>query len=45
MPSRRHVSELLDLLAMLRDRTEEGAGFALDEERLDLYGTCANCKS
>ncbi len=35
----------LDLLGQLRDRTQQGAGFALDEERLDLYGTCGNCKS
>lgn len=35
----------IDLLAMLRERTQQGAGFALDAERLDLYGKCANCKS
>src|SRR3954471_12254568 len=35
----------IDLLGALRDRTAEGAGFALDEERLDLYGTCSTCKS
>jgi Fur family transcriptional regulator, peroxide stress response regulator len=34
----------IDLLAQLRDRTQEGAGFSLDAERLDLYGTCANCR-
>jgi len=35
----------VDLLTQLRDRTDQGAGFALDEERLDLYGTCSSCKS
>jgi Fur family transcriptional regulator, peroxide stress response regulator len=34
----------VDLLGMLRERTEAGAGFALDAERLDLYGTCATCR-
>jgi Fe2+ or Zn2+ uptake regulation protein len=34
----------IDLLGQLRDRTQEGAGFALDTERLDLYGTCESCR-
>jgi Fur family transcriptional regulator, peroxide stress response regulator len=34
----------IDLLGQLRDRTQEGAGFALDTERLDLYGTCDSCR-
>jgi Fur family peroxide stress response transcriptional regulator len=35
----------IDLLGQLRERTQQGAGFALDAERLDLYGTCANCRN
>jgi len=35
----------IDLVGMLRDRTQQNAGFALDTDRLDLYGTCANCKA
>jgi Fur family transcriptional regulator, peroxide stress response regulator len=35
----------IDLLGQLRDRTQQGAGFALDAEQLDLYGTCSSCKS
>jgi Fe2+ or Zn2+ uptake regulation protein len=34
----------IDLLGQLRDRTQQDAGFALDAERLDLYGTCSDCK-
>jgi Fur family peroxide stress response transcriptional regulator len=32
-----------DVLAQLRERTSTGAGFAFSAERLDLYGTCAQC--
>ena len=35
----------IDLVGMLRDRTQQDAGFALDADRLDLYGTCASCKA
>jgi Fur family peroxide stress response transcriptional regulator len=34
----------IDLVGQLSARTQEGAGFALDAERLDLYGTCAHCR-
>jgi Fur family peroxide stress response transcriptional regulator len=34
-----------DVLAELRQRTAATAGFAFESERLDLYGTCATCRS
>jgi Fur family peroxide stress response transcriptional regulator len=32
-----------DVLAQLRERTASGPGFAFAADRLDLYGTCADC--
>ncbi len=34
-----------DVLAELRQRTAQTAGFAFESERLDLYGTCAACRA
>jgi Fur family peroxide stress response transcriptional regulator len=34
-----------DVLAQLRERTAETAGFTFESERLDLYGTCAACRA
>ena len=34
-----------DVLDKLRERTATDAGFAFAGERLDLYGTCAECRS
>lgn len=34
-----------DLLRLLVDRTRTAVGFALEQQRLDLYGRCATCKS
>jgi Fur family peroxide stress response transcriptional regulator len=34
-----------DILAELRQRPAATAGFAFESERLDLYGTCATCRS
>ena len=33
-----------DLLRTLRERADASVGFALEQERVDLLGVCANCQ-
>lgn len=39
------LEDCRDVLEKLRERTAAYAGFAFAGERLDLYGTCAECRS